>query len=234
MKLKSIGIGVALCILMASAAVFVSFVSGIQDITLTNSELQQMVDRRLPYNTDNVTISTLKTALTTEGVDLAVEAEGHELGQDFSVRASVKANLELDSEAGLFYFKAEEFKIEKLTLKNKLSLRVAGFIDRWIDSKKIVEKRKLIGEKVEALAAKALEKIVKLVLSKIPVHKLEDAVKTNAHKLMIESVRITNGSVIIHLSFWELPSKAINAAASFILGLIVLIIFCMTPLSMMI
>lgn len=177
----------------------------IENITLTEDRVQAMIDAKLPVSKKNITVNAVQVRLLPDVVQLSFDADGKKLRQPFHVSAQATGELMYNSLDGTFHFHPRDIKIDTLTFRGgKISGKVGGVIDRFVDSKKLVDNKEFIGNKAEEWIHSLMTSTVAATLQKIPIYKLPNNVKGNAVRMLLTSVEIGEGTITAHLSFWQL------------------------------
>jgi hypothetical protein len=136
-----------------------------------------------------------------KGISEKVSGALEELGKKTEIKTERK-----------FFGNILEVKLNGKNLSEKADALLGKFVDRAVD------KKKLIGDKIESFAEGALEKSAKVALKNLPVYKLPDDFKGNTARMAIQSIKIGNDSVTVHLSFGQLVGN--------LLGSIIMTLIC--------
>jgi hypothetical protein len=145
--------------------------------------------------------------LKVNGKDISEKVSGalEELGKKTEIKTERK-----------FFGNTIELKLNGKNLSEKADALLGKFIDSAVD------KKKLIGDKIESSVLGALEKSAKIALRNLPVYKLPDDFKGNTARMAIESIEISNDSATVHLSLGQLIGSLIGWIVMTLIGLSVL------------
>lgn len=202
----------------------------IENIALTENQVQTMIDSRLPLSKGDVTVKNIQIQFLPGVIQLSFEAEGKKLKQNFSVAAQSTGELFYNNLDGTFHFHPHDIKVEKITFRDgEISEKVEKFIDHWVDSKKLTQNKEIVSAKTEEWVHSLIMSTVTWTLKKIPVYKLPDTIKGNAVRMTLKSVEIDEGKVTAHLSFWQLTKMIGIYCLVFITAIGMLGAFIMFP-----
>lgn len=197
--------------------------TGKLDVTMTQEELQAKIDAKLPHTSEHrvtVTVSKATLDLSQDQIGLAFSASASKFGKTVLVDAQTRGSLRYEPMSGSFYFRPNELKFGEIRTGD-FTVRegVSRFIEKWVDSPKIVAGREQIGETAEKLVQSGVQKAVTVALEHVPVYKLPDNLKGDLARMLLSSVEVHDGKVIAHLSFWHFTGMLLFYAVVFVLAL---------------
>lgn len=238
------------CLALAAA---IYMASKVHDVTITEQELQEKIDEKLPLTTKSgVTINKADVRLT-DALTLHAVASAEKLGQH--IEGEVITTLHLVYRSGRFYTVPSEIHIERL-LFNDLNVGeqtargiggivgsqgvdeeiqkleetkgLKGSVGRYLRKKKTEltdeDERGAAGGIVQEQTEALVVKGASKALTHIPVYRLPDTLKGSVIKMMITDVEIKDGAMTVYLSFWQLGLHVLVFLVLFI-GLIALAIY---------
>jgi hypothetical protein len=184
---------------------------GTHEITMTQAELQQKIDTKMPYTTQNgVTVSNVKLDLSGDKIGLSVDASATKLGTEFLIGAQTSGNLRYDNASGAFYFSPDTLKMTRMEANGtKVSEKVGAFIDKWVDSKKILDNKAELTTAAEEIVHTMVQKSAETVLTRVPVYTLPNDLKGTVVRAFLKDVEVKNGTIIAHLSLWQFTLNVI-------------------------
>jgi hypothetical protein len=184
---------------------------GAQQITMTQAELQQKIDAKMPYTTQNgVTVSNVQLDLTGDKIGLSIDASATKFKTEFTIGAQTTGVLRYDSSRGAFYFHPESLKMTRAEAKGTpIAEKVGAFIDKWVDSKKIQDNKSEIMTAADEIVHTMVQKSAEAVLIRVPVYTLKDDFKGTVVRAALTDVEVKNGTVIAHLSLWQLTKTVL-------------------------
>lgn len=201
-------------LLLAAAALGLIAVHGRLQVTLTQAEIQDRVEKQLDkdYPISGIGGLLLKSArLKAANVEfedsqalVTFELEGKLItGKSFAITASTIGSPIYSS--GAFFFKPNNIEIEDVTYEGgRPTEAVDSLIQQRIRSERI---RRLISGKthhVEEWALRLAERAATKVLLEKPVYKPKDDVKGYLIKASLESVAIAGDRLVVSFSLWQL------------------------------
>jgi hypothetical protein len=220
-------------LLLVAAAIGLIAVHGRLQVTLTQAEIQERVEKQLDKDFPISGVSGLivksarLNAVTIEFDDskalVAFNLEGRlTTGKSFAITASAIGSPLYSS--GEFFFKPDSIAIEDVTYEGgNPTEALDSLLQRRIRSERI---RKLISGKtrhVEEWAIKLAERVATKVLLEKPVYRPKDDVKGYLVKASLESVVIAGDHLLITFSLWQLTITVVIGIAC-LAGAIVLAI----------
>jgi hypothetical protein len=188
-------VAVALGVLAIAGALWSAF--GTNRIVLTDAQLQERINRRLPREVKGVTIERATVKIADGRVALNIEIQASALGQTFAAAASARGIPHYDAERGELFFDADDMKLENFTVSNP-----AGRVDQLGE-----RLSGPVGEKLTRMKAAAGNTIaagVKAYLAARPVYRFKDDLKGMALKAAITDVAIEGNAIAIGVSLINL------------------------------
>lgn len=190
---------------------------GTAEVTLSQSEIQSKIDSKMPFAIkEDIALSELKVDLSGDRINLKFKASATKFGTTYNLAAQTTADLEYRTGEGKFFFHPSLVQIDSLSLDGGKANAVANSIIEMV-SEGNQEKREAILAKAKTLLNAGAQKAVEATLNRVPVYTLKDDFKGHVARLAIKSVEVKNGSVIAHLSLWQLSKMVLVYLA---LGLI--------------
>jgi len=225
---RTVAWGVIAVALIAGIAGICWNLFGLHDVKLTQQELQQKIDVKMPHTTKHgVTVSSVQLDLSGDQLGLVITASAKKLKTDFVITAQTRGTLVYNNLDGTFHFKPAELKlVDVKTNGESVSTRLNRFVDKWVDSPKILDARDDLVASAAELVNSAVQKSAEIALERTPVYKMPDTFKGTVARMFLESVEVENETVIAHLSFWQftkimlLYGLVIVAAIGFAVALI--------------
>lgn len=221
------------------------------DIVLTGEQIQQRIDAKLPLTKKGITVTQAQVKLT-DTLDVSLAAHGRKLGQSFDTELQATAGLHYNS--GEFYLFPLRLHVERFAVNGQSTGQIAkkavdavtgsrtineeidelnkkkgvrGAVGRWLTKRR----DHLADNKAETVASfqKKTEAWVTAgagyTLQRVPVYRLPDNLKGAIIGMMIKDIRIADGKLIAHLSFWQLGLSVLMTLVMFAF-LICLAIYC--------
>lgn len=178
---------------------------GTHQIALTQAELQSKIDAKMPFTTKGgVTISNVELDLSDDKLGLVVKASATKFKTEYAIGARTKGDLRYDGLRGAFYFHPDTLKVTQIEANGKsVSDKLGGLIDKWVDSKKILDNKKELMAWAEEFAQSQLQNSAEYALTRVPVYTLPDDLKGTVVKAFLTDLEVKNGTVIAHLSLWQ-------------------------------
>lgn len=221
----------ALSILVAASMMGVILgVNAIHDITLTEAQIQERIDAKLPLVKNEITIQRMRVQFLNGSLVVMPEIEGKKWKQEFLI--SVKANgvPYYDGPKGVFYFRPQTIEVTNLKIKGEaVSEKTKRFIDRFIDSPNINRNKDVIGAKVEEWVHGSIESMTTGTLKRVPIYTLPDTLKGNLVRILLKSVEINDSTLILHLSVWQFTKIVMLYIAFFLIAIITAVALLMNP-----
>ncbi len=207
---------------------------GVHEIRMPQAELQQKIDAKLPYVTKSgITVSNAKLDLSDNKVGIEVVASVTNsagpvsvLNGEYRATAGTRGNLRYDSAGGSFYFHPQELTIDRLdrngktVFDKKVAGKVGSVIGQWT------------GANVNALAQRfqgVMQGAAESVLDRTPVYTLPDSMKGRVVRSVLTSVEVKDGTVIAHISLWQLTYTVIGYALAFVITVVLLLLLLLFP-----
>jgi hypothetical protein len=192
---------------------------GVHEITMSQAEIQVKIDEKMPATQKGVTISGAKIDLSGDKLGLNFDAATTKFNTEYRMSTATRGTLRYDHGKGAFYFVPEELKISGIKANGaSVSEKVGGFIDKWVDSKKIQDNKAELAAKAEEVAQGLVQKSAATVLERVPVYKLKDDFKGYVVRAVLTNVEVKDGNVIAHLSLWQLTKTVIAFAFSLVVA----------------
>jgi hypothetical protein len=180
-------------------------VFGVDQISMSQADIQARIDEKMPVTKKGVTISGVKLDLTDDKINLALDASTTKFKTEYSMHTTTRGTLRYDHGRAAFYFQPEELKITELKANgSNVADKVGGFIDKWVDSKKIQDNKAELAAKAEEVAQSLVQKSAETVLEHVAVYKIKDDFKGYIVRAVLTDVEVKDGNVIAHLSLWQL------------------------------
>ncbi len=178
---------------------------GLHEVKMTQSELQQKIDLKMPHMTKNgVTVSSVQLDLTGDKIGLVIVASATKLKTDFVVKAETKGTLTYNNMDGTFHFKPDELKlVDVKTNGESVANRVDRLVEKWVTSKKVLDNKDEVTKAAADLVNSMVQKSAEVTLEHIPVYKMPDTFKGNVARMFLKSVEVKDQTIIAHLSFWQ-------------------------------
>ncbi len=180
-------------------------VFGLHDVKMTQAEVQQKIDLKMPFTTKNgVVVHSVALDLTGDKIGLVIVASATKLKTDFTVTAQTRGTLTYNNMDGTFHFKPDELKlVDVKTNGDSVSTKLDHLVEKWVTSPKVLaNKDELVKAGVE-LVNSLVQKSAEMTLERVPVYKMPDNFKGNIARMFLKSVEVKDQTIIAHLSFWQ-------------------------------
>jgi hypothetical protein len=185
-------------------------VFGVHEISMSQADIQTKIDEKMPASQKGVTISNAK-------IDLSATTK---FNTEYRMNTATRGTLRYDHSRGAFYFVPEELKVSDIQANGaSVAEKVGGFIDKWVDSKKIQDNKAELAAKAEDIAQGLVQKTAASVLERVPVYKLKDDFKGYVVRAVLSDVEVKDGHVIAHLSLWQLTKTVLVFAFAFVVAI---------------
>lgn len=207
-KRTSAWVLVTLTIILAlAAAAWTAF--GTEEVALSQSEIQGKIDSKMPFEVkEDITLSDVKIDLSGDKINLQFKASAKKFGTTYNLEAQTNADLEYRSGEGKFFFHPSLVQIDSFNANGGPAVEKAtALIEKWVNPNN--GQRDELMAKAKTLLNAGVQKAVEATLNRVPVYTLKDDLKGNVARLAIKSVEIKNGSVIAHLSLWQLSKMVL-------------------------
>ncbi|HMK78627.1 MAG TPA: DUF1439 domain-containing protein, partial [Xanthobacteraceae bacterium] len=192
-------------VLVAAGALWSVF--GPDKITLTQSELQQRVNRALPRTFKGVTVEQANVTVADGRVALRVDTQAAVLGQSFRASVAARGVPRFSADDGALFFDADDVKVA----------------DFAVTGGKVAERLGPLRERAETAAGKAIELAIKTYLAERPVYRFKDDFKGIVLKAVVAGVATQDDAVIISVTLVKL-TKMVAISIALLLGILYLII----------
>ena len=215
---------------VASLIGLVVSINSIQDITLTEQEVQSRVDSKLPLEKDGMVLNGLQVNLDNNLLNVVASFEGKKWGQEFSATINTEGTPYYNNLDGTFHFRPNKITVREIRVRGEaVSTKVEKFIDKYIDSPKINQNAGEIAMKIEEWVNGSTENTTTFALQRIPIYTLPDTLKGNTVRMLLKSVDIGNDNLTLHLSFWQFTKMVFMYILIFIVALAMAIAILMNP-----
>lgn len=225
----------------AWAAIFVALIIGIagvcwnifgfSEVKMSQAELQQRIDAKMPHTTKNgVTVSDVHLDLTGDVIALSLGAKATKLKTEFDIKAQTRGILTYNNLDGTFHFRPEELKLTDVkTNGESVANRLDRFVDKWVDSKKILDHKDELVHAAAGMVNTTIQAAAEKTLEHVAVYKLPDNLKGNVARMFLQSVEVKDGNVIAHLSFWQFTKMVMFYGFVLLLAIGMTIALMMNP-----
>ncbi len=186
--------------------------SGTHTILLTESELQERVNRHLPREFKGVAVEHVAVAFAGDRIALRIEAHGAVLEVPYAVVASANGVPSYDAAQGELFFRADTVRIESFTLRGAPLL---GGEDNP-DGRRA---------RIEAAAHSVVETGIKAFLAERPVYQFRNDLKGMIARAALTKVAIADNTLVIGVSLWYVAAILIG-----VLSLVLLALWCVLAL----
>lgn len=192
----------------------------VQDITLTEREVQSKINDKLPFERNGITLNSLRVNLENNSLNVVASFEGKKWGQEFNATINTAGVPYYNNLDGTFYFRPDKITVRDIKVKGEaISTKVEKFIDKYAGSSKINQNTGEVGTKVEDWVNGSIESTTIFILQRIPIYTLPDTLKGNTVKILLKSVEINEDSFTLHLSFWQFTKMVMLYVVIFIIAL---------------
>lgn len=217
-KRKTAWLLVALVVAVSAVGFFVNTHLA-KDLSFTQQEIQDRINSRLPLSKDDITVTALVVNFKAGVIGIDAGARGKKFGQMFAVSAYTIGALEYDPFEGKFYFKPQGVQIDNIVVAGaSVSQAVAGFIEHFPKSEKVIKNKEKISEQVESWVYINVAKFVAWSLERTPVYTLPNTLKGNVIRMLLKSVEVREGVLIAHLSIWQFTWMVLTYFVLFVLA----------------
>ena len=180
-------------------------VFGLHEVKMTQSEVQQKIDAKMPFTTKNgVVIHSVALDLTGDKIGLVITASATKLKTEFIVKAETKGTLTYNNLDGTFHFKPDELKlVDVKTNGESVSNKLDAFVEKWVSSPKVLANKDELVKAGAELVNSMVQKSAEFTLERMPVYKMPNDFKGNIARMFLSSVEVKDQTIIAHLSFWQ-------------------------------
>ncbi|PCI29850.1 hypothetical protein COB55_01375 [Candidatus Wolfebacteria bacterium] len=194
----------------------------IPNINLTQEQIKNEIDKKLPLTTKDVTFTDAEVFLHQGSIRIAFQAETTKFGKKGNLDMSIEGELDYDPIAGSFYFVPYDIQITTLGVDGKtISEKTTEVVDAIKKQEKVnkflgsiskfakerdikIPATAVMGKVVQEKATAGLTKAVGRALEKIPVYTFKNNIKENIAKMLLASVEVQEGVLIARLTFPQL------------------------------
>lgn len=204
-------------------------VFGSATVTMSQQELQDKIDAKIPHTTTNgVTVSAVKLDLSDNKIGIGFEASATKLKTDFAVKAQTKGQMRYNNADGSFYFAPEVVHLEDVKVNSSSVADTVGNLVNKLTPKRLEEEKAKLAKKGAELLDSVIQSGAEMTLERMPVYKLKNDFKGVVVKMVLEKVEVRDGNVIAHLSFWQFTRTVISFIATFVLCVVIAIVLLLT------
>jgi hypothetical protein len=214
-------------IIALSGAAWTAF--GTSEVALSESEIQSKIDSTMPFEVkEDITLSEVKVDLSGDKINLQFKASATKYGTTYNLAVHTTADLEYRSGEGKFFFHPSLVQIDSLSANGGPAVEKAtALLEKWVNPEH--GQREELLAKAKTLLNAGVQKAVEATLNRVPVYTLKDDLKGSVARLAIESVEIKNGSVIAHLSLWQLSKMVLVYLALGVIGILAALGLALNP-----
>lgn len=203
---------------------------GVHEISMTQADIQKKIDEKMPYESKNgVKVDNVKLDLSDNKLGLSVDAKATKFKTEYQLSAKTKGELRYDRNRGAFYFHPEQLHLSDVRANGtNVSEKVGKFIDKWVDSKKILDNKAELMAAAEDLVQSLVQSSAEAALTRVPVYKLQDNFKGYVVRAALERIEVRDGMVIAHVSLWQLTWTVLGWLLLLLLaiGFVILLFVC--------
>ena len=191
--------------------------SGTHTIRLTESELQERVNRHLPREFKGVTVEHVAVALAGDRIALRIEAHGAALEVPYEVVASANGVPRYDAVQGELFFDANSVRIESFTLRGTPLL---GGEDNP-DTRRA---------RIEAATHSVVETGIKAFLAERPVYRFRENLKGMFINAAITNIAVVDNTLVIGVSLWNVTAIVLGLLLVALLALWLVVALIQNPM----
>ncbi|MDP3507130.1 MAG: hypothetical protein Q8T09_03995 [Candidatus Melainabacteria bacterium] len=177
-----------------------------QSITISQSELQNRIDAKMPFAAKHGVTVSKATVVLGNDITLDFVASTQKFGKEYSLNGAGKGVLTYDNSRGAFFFKPEKLELKDFKADGagiSIGDKVGGLLDKWVDSPKITANKQEIVEAAEVASQRLVQRSAEAVLAITPVYKIPDTLKGQTIRMFLHSVEVKDGNLVAHLSLWQ-------------------------------
>ncbi len=177
-----------------------------QSITISQSELQNRIDAKMPFAAKHGVTVSKATVVLGNDITLDFVASTQKFGKEYSLNGAGKGVLTYDNSRGAFFFKPEKLELKDFKADGagiSIGDKVGGLLDKWVDSPKITANKQEIVEAAEVAGQRLVQRSAEAVLAITPVYKIPDTLKGQTIRMFLHSVEVKDGNLVAHLSLWQ-------------------------------
>jgi hypothetical protein len=230
MSKKKLAVIIAIGLTMIALIAVLLAVAGRHEITVTQNQLQERIDAALGQRLaaqergavpNSLVISSAHLELVNDKIAVAVVASGNQFEHAVAVDAKAHGKLRYESLSGSFYFDPDTVELTKLEI-DQLTVQqsVSNFIDKWVSSPKVNERKDAISMKAEVWVRNGLQRIAVHQLQYHPVYTLPGTVKGHMAKMMLQRVEVKNGTIVLQMSYLRFAGWCLLYALVFVVGVL--------------
>lgn len=200
----------------------VLLVFGNYTFVMTESQIQEKVDAKLPMRNaaGNVEVTEATVTLGDDNLTVFLVMNGERFRQKFDLVAQSTGKPYYSS--GEFFFKAEKVEIKEFSFRaGSLTEKIRRAGERYVDGPRARQFVKDAAPKVEAWAKERAERGAVFALERIPVYRITSKTKWGpVIRSTLEKVDVKGNELHIHLSVWQLTLNVLLVLAIAIVCLI--------------
>lgn len=202
---------------------------GTSDVTLSGSEIQSKIDSKMPFEVkEDITLTEVKVDLSGDKINLQFKASATKFGTTYNLAAQTTADLEYRSGEGKFFFHPSLVQIDSFNANGgPVVEKATALIEKWVNPEN--GQREELMAKAKTLLNAGAQKAVEATLNRVPVYTLKDDFKGTVARLAIKSVEIKNGSIIAHLSLWQLSKMVLVYLALGVIAILAALGLALNP-----
>lgn len=175
---------------------------GVDEIAMTQAEVQAKIDAKLPYTSPNgVQVSGVNLDLSGDKIGLTVHSQAERFHMRFDIDAATRGTLVFNVAEGAFYFHPDTLKVIDAKADDvSVGTKVGTMLDKLRISS--TDKAQIMSV-AEGLAQSAIQHSAELWLDHMPVYKLPHTGKGYVVRAFLKDVTVKDGKIIAHLSLWQ-------------------------------
>jgi hypothetical protein len=200
------------------------------DKVLTQNQLQQKIDAKLPFTAKTVTVENVQLSLADDKINLTFDASTVKFASQYAVSAATVGKLRYDSGRGAFFFSPEKVVLSNFSINDKvIGSKVGRFVDRMLGDSALAERKDALKETAHKVAENTIQEGSQMVLARIPLYTLKDDIKGTIIKMSLTGVEVRDNTLIAHISLWQLTMSVWIFGLMFVVSLVIAIALASSP-----
>jgi hypothetical protein len=200
------------------------------DKVLTQNQLQQKINAKLPFTAKTVTVENVQLDLSGDKINLTFDASTEKFKSQYAVSAATTGKLRYDSSRGAFFFAPEKVALSNFTVNDHVvGARVDGLLDHLLGDSKLGQRKDAFKETAHDVVENAVQEGTQVVLARIPLYTLKDDIKGTIIKMSLTGVEVRDHTLIAHISIWQLSMSVLLFGLTLVVSVLLAIGLLSSP-----
>jgi hypothetical protein len=204
---------------LLSTAGLLFFMFGTSKLTLSEAEVQERLNNKLPRTVRDMTIERMVARLAENRMALRVEVKGTVLRQPIAAVVTARGVPRYEAQKGEMFFDADDVKLDQLTVAGR---SVAGEED--------AATRKRLAEAASMAVQSLAQAAIKAYLASRPVYRFKEDFKGVVLKAALADVAIQDNTLAVTFSLWRLSTMVAVFAFALLAVLLAVLLLVRHPL----